>query len=282
MKILNQWRILSLVALLELGCSKEVEDQGPPPPPNPLMEVSFTFTQNFNGVDLNTKDTIRYENVAGNILSVRKLQYLISNIRMNDWEYNNYEINEYHLVDANDPTTSTFIASDSIKITDYQSLSLFLGFREDQNKTGEFPDLDNKGWGWPPKWGGGYYTLKMDGRYLSTPSTTTASPYDMAVGGKILIETLTDTSYFPNELVASTGKTEIAPPDGMVINKVNIEIRIDINKLFQDVNGVSNYNLDTYPGNIEEDAQGSQILSGNLEGAFSLGYIMWNDIEEEK
>ena len=281
MKTLNQWRILSLIALFALGCSKEVEDQGPPPPPNPFMEVSFTFTQNYNGVDLNLKDTIIYENVSGNILSVRDLEYLVSNIRLNDWEYNNYEINEYHLINANDPSTLTFVAKDSIKITDYSSVSLFLGFREAQNKTGDFPDLDNKGWGRPPKWGGGYYTLKMNGRFWVSASTAPNDiPYDMAIGGNILTETQTDTGYVPNELVASLGKSGFGPPDGLVINKVNIEIRIDVNKLFQTSQGIGNYNLDVYTNNIEENAQGSAALSDNLQTAFSLGYVKWNDIEE--
>jgi len=281
MKILNQWSLLSLIVILALGCSKEVEDEGPPPPPNPYMEVSFTFTQNFNGVDLNINDTIIYENVSGNILSVKGLQYLISNIRMNDWEYNNYEIKEYHLVDVNDPASLTFVATDSIKIVDYSAISLFLGFREAQNKTGKFPDLDNKGWGWPPKWGGGYYTLKMNGRY--SDSSSTGIPYDMAVGGKILHEGPIDTSYIPNELVGSMGNSGFELPKlNEPIKKVNVEIRIDVNKLFQDVWGNGNYNLVTYPGNIEEDAQGSLILSHNLQTAFSLGYIMWNDIPEEE
>ena len=247
-------------------------EEGPPAPHFDVMELSFSFKPIFNGMDLNSNDTILYENISGNILSVNSLQYLISNIQLNDWNFSKHEINEYHLVDVNDPSTQTFVATDSIKVTDYSSISLFLGFNEAENITGEYPDLDNKGWGWPPKWEGGYYTLKMDGRFLSTSTSTLDTPYDMAVGGNIL-KVAQDTLYVPLDpvLVATLGNSGFTTPDPIV--KVNIEVIIDVNKLFESTQGIANYNLDVFTNNIEEDANGSAILAENIKFAFSLGAV---------
>lgn len=271
------YKLKVLVALLiglvvVPGCSKEEPDPGPPKDPNPYTKVIFEFTTNVDGADLQM-DTVKYENASGNLYSVKNLQFLVGKIRLNSWDDPDpIYIDEYHLVDLSDPSTWTFSPKDTIKIYDYYNFTLFLGLDEDINKTGNYPDLDNAGWGWSPNNGGGYYTMKMYGNYLSTSASTTQLGYDMAVGGNIRKETPSDTTYIPNPIYATMqGTTGFEIPKGTYL--VKIEVRMDVNKLFKDNLENANYNLDVYQSNLEENAIGSQILSGNLQYCFKLGSV---------
>lgn len=257
-----------------MGCTKEVEDKGPPPPPNPYTKVIFQFTHNVNGADILDKE-VKYENASGNIYGVDNIKYLVGRIRLDSWDSPEpVYIEEYHLIDLSDPTTLTFSPKDTILIDDYENITLFLGFDESKNITGNYPDLDNKAWGFPPKYGGGYYTLRMEGNYLSTAASTVTNTYNIAIGGNRREETMNDTMYVPNPIYA-TASEGFEIPTGTKV--VKVELRMDLNRLFVSNVGVANFNLDTYPSNLEESATGTATLSENVAYAFKLGAITLDD-----
>jgi len=261
-----------LGVLVLLACSKEVEDKGPEPTPNPFAKVIFEFTLNVDGAAL-TKDTAQYENASGNIYGVNNLQFLVGTFRLDAW--NNPDpvyIDEFHLFDLSDPTTWTFSPKDPIKIDDYQNITLFMGFDEKNNKTDEHTELAD--WGWAPKYGGGYYTLKMNGNYFSNNISTVSNLYDMGIGGNMRKETLNDTTYNWRGIYASMTEGFSIPKGTKV---VKIEIRMDVNKLFKNNFEIANYNLDVHQTNIEEDAEGSAYLSDNLRYCFRMGSITLDD-----
>ncbi len=265
------------VAIL-MGCSKEVEDKGPAPAPDPYTQVIFEFTHNVDGASLQL-DTTKYENQSSNIYGVTNLQYLVGTFRLKSWNSNEHTfIDEHHLVDLKDPTTWTFRPKDTILIDDYNDLTLFLGFGHDaeKNKVDGVPDQDlNDQFGWPPKWGGGYYTMKMYGNFFPTTSSTTTLGYDMALGGKIRKETPNDTTYVDNPIFANVTQEGFSIPKGTKL--VKIEIRMDLNKLFKDKWENANYNLSAFQSNIEENSVASSILSSNIENCFKLGSVTLDD-----
>ena len=257
-----------------MGCTKEVEDKGPPPPPNPYTKVIFQFTHNVNGADILDKE-VKYENASGNIYGVDNIKYLVGRIRLDSWDNPDpVYIEEYHLIDFSDPSTLTFSPKDTILIDDYKNITLFLGFDESKNITGNYSDLDNIGWGFPFKYGGGYYTLRIEGNYLSSGASTVTNVYNIAIGGNKRKETLNDTTYIPNPIYA-TASEGFEVPKGTKV--VKIELRMDINRLFVSNGGVANFNLDTYPSNLEESATGTATLSENVAYAFKLGAITLDD-----
>lgn len=273
------------VSALVLSCSKEEVDEGVPPDPNPYTEVIFEFTHNVNGADIALND-LKYENASGNLYEVQSLAYLIGRIRLSSWDSPEpVYIDEYHLVDVNDPTSLKFKVSDSIKIYDYYNVTLFMGFGYDAeaNQTGMYPDLDNENFGWAPKYGGGYGTLHIYGDYKSTSASSTALPYDLYIGGYSRKETPSDTTYEPNPIYStlqssSTNQGGFSIPKGTKL--VKIEIRCDVNKLFRTKTGTGNFNLDAYPSNLPEDAVGSKTLSQNLENVFMLGSVTYDEEAE--
>lgn len=270
MNILKVFAGSVLGAIVLMGCSKEVEDKGPPAEPNPYTKIVFEFTHNVDGTTLE-QDTAQYENASGNIFGVENLRYLIGKIRLDSWDNPDpVYIDEYHLVELDDPSTLIFSPRDTILVDDYQNITFFMGFEEENNKTGNYPQLNDKSWGWPPNYGGGYYTLRMEGNYYSSAASTVTNLYNIGIGGNRLKETPTDTSWIPNPIYASVIEG-FDIPKGTDI--VKVEIRMDVNRLFKSNIGIANFDLDAYGNNLEQNAIGSKILSDNLHHVFRLGSI---------
>ena len=271
--------LIIVLSVLITACSKTEPDPGPPPPLSKITKLKIRFTQNVNGVDLSPTDTIAYTNLSQNLYSVKSMRYLISNIRLNDYNYNNYEIDQYHLVDVKDESTLLFEVEKDFPTGHYASISLFVGFLEGDNITGKYPDLSNlsPSLNYPLAYGGvgGYYTLQMSGRFFSDPSDQVADPYDLGLGGNTLVITAQDSSWQPNEIVASLKDSGFEVPDGT--ESVTVEIKLDVNLLFESRWGIANFNLDQHNTLLEVDNIGSAELSKNLSTAFKMGSVTYNE-----
>jgi hypothetical protein len=271
--------LIVVLSVLIVGCSKTEPDPGPPKPLSKITKLKIRFTQNVNGVDLNATDSIQYTNLAGNIYSVNAMRYLISNIRLNDYNYNNFEIDEYHLVDVKDDNTALFEVKKDFPTGHYASISLFVGFLEGENVTGKYPDLSNlsPSWNYPLVYGGvgGYYTLQLSGRFYDEPADQIPDPYSLGLGGNKLVITSQDSSWQPNEIIASMKNSGFEVPDGT--ESVTIEIKVDLNLLFESAWGIATLDLKLHNNELEADAYGSEALSSNLSTAFKLGSVTFNE-----
>lgn len=268
-------------AFLMFGCSDPVEDIGPPVQPSNKVKVAFKLVPIVQGVHVKATDSLLYENILGNIYSVNNFRILLSDIRINDYYSSNFQIGEHHLFDIQDPESMIFRVKDSIEEFDISSISLFIGFREEDNITGKYEELSNlqPSWNWEPIYGGGYYTFIMDGRYLSSSADNDPDPYRFDIGGKRLVVTQTDSSYKPNEIIASLPDGEIDIIEsypGFDLKSILIELRFDIDKLFQSRWAIGNYNIDAHPNMLKTDAPGSKILSENLTHVWSKGSVYFN------
>ena len=271
--------LIVVLSVLIVACTKTEPDPGPPPPLSKITKLKIRFTQNVNGVDLDPTDTIQYTNLSGNIYSVKSMRYLISNIRLNDYNYTNYEIDEYHLIDVNDENTLLFEVEKDFPTGHYASISLFVGFLEGENITGKYPDLSNltPTWNYPLAAGGrgGYYTMQLSGRFQDNPTDLVPDPYELGLGSDILKINSTDSSWQPNEIIASLKDSGFEVPDGT--ESVTVEIKIDLNLLFESQWGIANFNLMGHNSNLEYDHIGSAELSGNLSTAFKMGSVTYNE-----
>lgn len=262
------------MAMMTYSCKEEPVDHGPEPEPSPNCNVKIEFTHHVNGIPIQL-DTIIYENRSNDFYAIQNLQYVISDFRFTTSESKHLTFGEYHYVDIKDGSTFSFNPKDSILTTDYYSISFYLGFLEEDNITGQYPELDGKGMAWPIIGGGGYYGLKMNGRTTSLDP----QPYNLAIGSKIRLETSEDTSYVPNEVIGSIPKLDPLEPILRIpkgTKEVTIELKVNVNKLFETWDGVPNYDFQTYPDNLELDMQGSEILSTNVLALFSLGAVTFD------
>ena len=177
-------KILTLAAFLGLATSCHKHDVLPE-----TGSIGFNLQYHVDGKPLEF-DILQYTNAAGNLYSVSKLHYYISNITLRKADGVSFTDREIHYVDARDGGTNA-IQLENIPIGNYDGISLFIGINSDTNRTGTLPGtLENVNMAWPEPMGGGYHFMKLEGHFkdsLSTPG------YAMHIGTNVcLVEVYID------------------------------------------------------------------------------------------
>ena len=146
--------------------------------------IVFDFRPEVNGSQLELNNLL-YENEAGNTFSVEKLQYLISDVSLTMKDGSTIDLEGYHFVDVTDPSTATYDQGFTVEEGDYTGISFVFGFRDDDNITGAYPDLNAASWSWPEMLGGGYHFMKLEGRFIDSNTNTATYATHMGTAREI-------------------------------------------------------------------------------------------------
>jgi len=223
---------------------------------------------------------VRYTNLSGNNYSIDSLRYLISDIRIDDFDGNFKEIDQYQLMDLynDDGEGIEFSVDDSVLKASYKSISFYMGFLDEENvNNGDYPILDEEEWAFPPiidgKQAGGYYAFQMFGQYIPMADTVPTG-YDIQVGSKALVENGSNLTYKPNPIIGSLKNSDF------IISESNakLEIRFNVANVFNN-DGGNLLNLDLYNTSFTTEPAGTEIVSLNLKNAFSLGDVVQGSTE---
>ncbi|MBK7681371.1 MAG: hypothetical protein IPJ26_02355 [Bacteroidetes bacterium] len=142
------------------ACSKDDD-------PTPVTEKNLEFELSFvSGSSPLQFDTIMYTNAAGNVYSVSRLQFYISNIQLIKSDSSLVTISDYNYVDARVPSTLTQKHSLS-ESGHFIGMKLQLGLDTAHNKSNFLPAIaENINMVWPDMMGGGYHFMKFEGYYV--------------------------------------------------------------------------------------------------------------------
>lgn len=113
-------------------------------------------------------DTIRYTNALGNAYSVVRLQYFISDFRLQKTDGTEVFIDEAHYVDASIPESLVYTPGEKIPEGNYESISFIFGLSAEKNTNGRFPNPPENNMEWPPALGSGYHYMKLEGKIDSS------------------------------------------------------------------------------------------------------------------
>lgn len=147
-----------------IGCS---DDDGNAP----IQEVAvdFAFTQNWDGAPIVNADyeVTEYTNEHGEVLTLSKLVYLISDIEFVASDGTVYTAGDYNLIDARNGTGLSFTPDVVVPEGTYEVRFTF-GFDDEDNAL-NYADLNSADGGWnvPPMLGGGYHYMRLEGKYTS-------------------------------------------------------------------------------------------------------------------
>jgi hypothetical protein len=165
MKPLFRYFILPLVAFLLLGsCQKSITAK--------TGIVKFTFR---NMVSTSPMALVLgvYTNPFGEVYSITRFKYYVSNIHLTGTAGSASEANSYHLVDESIPGSLTF--SFETDLNTFSGISFLIGVDSTRNvsgaQTGALDPLNDMFW----TWNSGYIMAKMEG----------TSPQSNQVGNKI-------------------------------------------------------------------------------------------------
>lgn len=226
--------------------------------------VTIDFTHVVNGGQLMT-NALNYTNAAGNMFSVEKLQYIISDIEFHKKDGGSTIIDEYHFVDIVDSSSLTFDTGISLEEGVYDRLSFVFGLKEDKNISGIHTDLNALSWSWPEMLGGGYHFMKLEGRYIDTMTNTASYTTHMGTAREI---TTVDTTFQVNYIQIDLSNIEIN-----INSETTIDIEMEVSKWYENP---YTWDLNLLNTMIMPNFEAQRNLRNNGQNVFSIGQIHSN------
>lgn len=252
--------LLFALPLLLIGCS---DDDGNAP----IQEVSvaFSFTQNWDGQAISNADyeVTEYTNEHGEVLTLSKLVYLISDIEFVAADGTVYTAGDYNLIDARNETGLIFNPDVLVPEGDYEVRFTF-GF-DDEDNNQNYNDLNSADGGWnvPLMLGGGYHYMRMEGKYTSSligPDPVNFQYHAIRAADPMMDPILlTDTSF-----EVSLGQISIE-------EGTSIEIQMNVSEWFKNPN---TWDLTTLYTMLMPNYDAQIMMHENgVGGVFSLGTV---------
>jgi len=157
-----------LILVLAIGfssCSKDNDDNDIAQ----LVTAQLSFNHQWDGedIDIFNSSAIQYTNANGEMVSIERLRYLISELSFEQTDGTIIDIEGYHLVDIDIQGALTFNTGIEIPAEQYTNVSFRFGFSDTANIDGAYTDLNVVNWGVPMMLGGGYHYMQMEGSFIN-------------------------------------------------------------------------------------------------------------------
>ena len=235
-----------------LGCG----DEGVVRPPAP-GSVTLRFDHQVAGQPLRTYE-LRYTNAAGNLYSVSKLAYYVSDVRLRRGDGSEFVVGAVHYCNAESISTRDFALGDVPDGT-YTALVFTFGLNEARNVTGGLPSSLWHDMAWPETWGGGYHYMQMEGRYADSTGSASIG-YATHTGRRRLASDPAPYHHF------FTVTLPLAP---LVVQRDawRIGLTMDIDEWYR---GPHVYDLTAFGPNIMIDLYAQSLLMENGADVFSM------------
>lgn len=246
--------VLLIFALTLVSCMPD--DTQNTPGDGTTSVLTLKFTHNWEGVELSPANfgSLEYTNENGDLMSITKLKYLVSNIRFHVIGGGTVVAPGYLLIDAQDPTSTIITNTVVIPNGVYQKLTFTFGFNQDDNAE-NYPDLNSANWNWPEELGGGYHFMQLEGQYNTNEGP---APYALHYGTARVSEGVFEVNHFNAEIDENV---TIGPA-------TTIEIAMDVSEWFKDPNtwDLNEFNVDLM-GNYEAQ----KMIQENGYSVFDFG-----------
>ncbi|RFN59020.1 MbnP family protein [Marixanthomonas ophiurae] len=247
--------LLFAIALSFFAC-KDVDEEEVV---NPNRNVTFNFTQNWEGEEITNPDyqTTEYTNANDEVLTISKLRYLISDVTFTDEEGDSTVIKGYNLVNAREGTNLQYKPSKKIPEGTYD-LSFTFGFDKEDNIDGTYEDLTAASWGVPEQLGGGYHFMQMEGTFID--SNDSQAPY--------LYHTIRAADMTDEGLLLEDTSFEVSLGTVTVKEDASFEIKMDVSEWYKNPN---RWDLNVLNTNLMMNFEAQKMMSENGKTVFSLG-----------
>jgi hypothetical protein len=113
-------------------------------------------------------NTLNYTNAHGELLSIERLRYLISDIEFTKMDGQTILLEGYNLVDVTNQTNLSYTPNQEISTGTYSNVSFVFGLINEKNTDGTYNDLNAASWNVPAMLGGGYHYMQLDGKFINS------------------------------------------------------------------------------------------------------------------
>lgn len=227
------------------------------------VSVKLNFSHSWGDTEISSEDfdELKFTTEIGDLLSIERLRYLISDITFTHESGIVTRLNDYNLVDVTNNEGLSFTSSNGVLPGNYSSVSFRFGFSEEKNLDGAYPDLNTASFNVPgenstPNLGGGYHYMQFDGSYID--NLTNQSPFNYHVISAIDLTNL-------NDPVDTSLKINLGP---LVIGgSTNINIQMDVSEWFKNPN---TWDLNENDINLMGNYGVQLLMNQNGASVFSL------------
>ncbi len=227
------------------------------------QQITFNFSHVYNATPVLAADfnDLKFTNQKGDLHSISKLKYLVSDIALHEANGDSVLIEDYNLVDLGAGIGLTYSPSTSFDNGVYTAISFNFGFDVADNITGAYPDLNITNWGWPMMLGGGYHNMQFEGMYVDTATDTVGFAYHNGKAREITAAP--DTIFHPNHF-----RTKITGTNNFTISEIvntTIEIKMNIANWFKTPNV---WDLNQYNQMLMPNYQAQLLMNQNGRDVF--------------
>jgi len=158
--------LLICLIVVIASCTKDNDDN------EILQQVitpQLTFNHQWDGedIDIFNSSEIQYTNANGEMMSIERLRYLITDVTFERANGEDITIAGFHLLDIDNAGTLTFNTEVEIPADAYSNVYFRFGFDDTDNIDGAYPDLNAANWNVPMMLGGGYHYMQLEGRFIN-------------------------------------------------------------------------------------------------------------------
>jgi len=231
----------------------------PVPPTETSGNLTFNFTHNFDGAAVSSSNFNQFDFVNQNddTLSISRLRYLISDIRLFKSNGDSILIDGYQLVDVTNNTGLTYAPGDQIPFDSYTGISFTFGF-DSLDNAGNYTDLNSASWNWPTMIGGGYHFMQMEGKYREAGADSSYAYHNGTAFN--MMSSTAELNHFRADLGAIT-----------ITNNATIEIKMNIAEWYKNPN---TWDLNAMHSNLMMNYNAQKIMQANGASVFSLGTVV--------
>ena len=162
---MKQSYVLLAFSLMTLfGCNSDSDDVVAP------VNITMAFSHYWNETPISNSDfnTLNFTNAHGELLSIERLRYLISDITFTKTDGQTILLDGYNLVDVTNQTNLSFTPNEKIAADTYSNVSFVFGLVNEKNTDGTYNDLNAASWNVPAMLGGGYHYMQLDGKFINS------------------------------------------------------------------------------------------------------------------
>lgn len=263
-KIFYHVFLIVSIGILFSACK---EDQ-PEEKVDPSGKIVFNF-KHFLSDDPLFFDTLMYTNAAGNTYLVNEIQYFISDVTLFNTDGSEILIDDWkdiHYVDTDIPNSHRWEVYDKISIGIYDSINFTFGIADEKNISYMFVNPPESFMFWPEFLGGGYHSMKLNGKWLEEGQQTQTTPFDFHLGRGQIYHSYPDsiTGFIPNDFKVSL------PGSNFIMSSNNVmefDVVMHVENWFKDTHI---YDHDVWGGYIMQNQDAMQMVKENGWNVFSI------------
>ncbi len=224
-------------------------------------KIIINLNHKWNNTSVSKSDfnILKFTNQNDDQVSIERYRYVLSDIKLIDTNGNKTLLSDYLLIDLGKDQNLSF-SLEKIILEGIYSLNFTFGFSDDNNKDGEYADLNSANFNVPSSLGGGYHYMQFDGKYINS-TTPTPSGFNYHA-----IRAVNNSN--PNNLIfQDTSFTVNLANIEINNNKATITINVNIAEWFKSPN---RWDLNILNQMLMPNFDAQLLINANGESVFSL------------